>query len=171
LSGLNYNDVAPTALDAVFLSIQEGAGQKLKREIQSQRLNETGCKQRLLLDVRQHHAMKTLYKLFAILGIAWAVLIHPFLFLQAIGDQQTRRIEALEAVTRSWMGPGRITNGVASISEDNARTYVQRTHEVAEAYNRCSVTYWVISWVSSAFIITLSICALKAGKKDEHHAA
>jgi inner membrane protein involved in colicin E2 resistance len=116
--------------------------------------------------------MKTFYRLFAILGIAWAVLIHPFLFLQAIGDQQTRKIEALEAVTRSWMGPNRVTNGMVSISEDYARTYVQRTHEIAEAHNRRSVTYWVISWVSSAVIITLSICALlKAGKKDEHHAA
>jgi hypothetical protein len=31
--------------------IQERAGQKLEREIQSQRLNETGCKQRRLLTV------------------------------------------------------------------------------------------------------------------------
>jgi hypothetical protein len=43
LFGLNYKDVAPTALNAAFFWIQEHAGQKLEREIQSQRLNETGC--------------------------------------------------------------------------------------------------------------------------------
>src|ERR1017187_7774036 len=48
---LNYKDVAPTALNAAFFWIQEHAGQKLKRKIQSQRLNETGCKQRRLLTV------------------------------------------------------------------------------------------------------------------------
>jgi hypothetical protein len=44
LSELNYNDVAPPALKAAA-EIPERAGQKLTREIQSQRLNETGCKQ------------------------------------------------------------------------------------------------------------------------------
>jgi|GEM_PF-1416192 hypothetical protein len=58
LFGLNYKDAAPTALNAAFFWIQERAGQKLKREIQSQRLNETVCKQRRLLTVRQreHHS-------------------------------------------------------------------------------------------------------------------
>ena len=51
LFGFNYKDVAPTAFNAAFFWIQERAGQKLKREIQSQRLNETGCKQRRLLTV------------------------------------------------------------------------------------------------------------------------
>jgi hypothetical protein len=114
--------------------------------------------------------MKTLYRLLAVLGIAWAVVIHPFLLLQAIADEQTRKVEALEAVTRNWMGPERVTNGVVSLSEDYARVYVQRTHEIAVAYHRRSTTYWVISWVSSVVIITLSFCVLKAGKKDEHKA-
>jgi len=35
-----------------FWGIQERAGQKLNREIQTQRLNETGCKPRRLLTVR-----------------------------------------------------------------------------------------------------------------------
>jgi hypothetical protein len=51
LFGLNYKDVAPTALNAAFFGIRECAGQKLKREIQSQRLSETGCKQHRLLTV------------------------------------------------------------------------------------------------------------------------
>jgi hypothetical protein len=114
--------------------------------------------------------MKTLCRLFAFLGIAWAVLIHPFLFLQAMADQQTRRVEALSVVTSKWMGPDRVTNGVVSISEDDARTFVQRTHELAVADNRRTMTHWVISWVSSVVIIILSICVLKAGKKDEHKA-
>jgi hypothetical protein len=109
--------------------------------------------------------MKTFCTIFGILGIAWAVLIHPFFLLQAIGDQQTRKIEALEAVTRNWMGPERVTNGVVSLSEDYARVYVQRTHEIAVAYHRRSTTYWVISWVSSAVIIVLSVCALRVSKK------
>src|ERR1019366_3249711 len=111
--------------------------------------------------------MKKFCKVFAILGIRWAVLIHPFLSLQAIKDEQTRRIEALAAVTRHWMATDRATNGLVSISEDDARVYVQRTHEIAEAHNRRSVTYWVINWVSSAIIITLSVCALKACKKNK----
>ena len=56
LFGLNYKDVAPAALNAAFLGIQERSGQKLKREIQSQRLNETGCKPRRLLTIRQRRA-------------------------------------------------------------------------------------------------------------------
>ena len=112
--------------------------------------------------------MKTLYGLFAILGIVWAVLIHPFLFLQAMGDQQTSRVDALEAVTRNWMGPERVTNGAVSLSEDYARVYVWRTHDLAVATNRRTMTHWVISWISSVVIIILSICVLKVGKKDEH---
>jgi hypothetical protein len=41
---LIYKNAAPAALNAAFFWIQERAGQKLEREIQSQRLTETGCK-------------------------------------------------------------------------------------------------------------------------------
>jgi hypothetical protein len=65
--------------------------------------------------------MKVFYKIFATFGIAWAILIHPLLFFQAIGDQQTRRIQALAAVTKNWMSPAHATNGVVGISEENAK--------------------------------------------------
>jgi hypothetical protein len=51
LFGFIYKDAAPTALKAAFSGIQERAGQKLERKIQSQRLNERGCKQRRRLTV------------------------------------------------------------------------------------------------------------------------
>jgi hypothetical protein len=51
LFGFIYKNAAPMALKAAFLGIQERAGQKLERKIQSQRFNETGCQRRRLLTV------------------------------------------------------------------------------------------------------------------------
>jgi hypothetical protein len=77
LFGLNYKDVAPTALNAAFFGIQERAGQKLKREIQSQRLNETGCKHRCLFTADQAMSLRN--------RIIVCVAICVFIFLIGLG--------------------------------------------------------------------------------------
>ena len=45
LFGFIYKDAAPTALKAAFSGIQERAGQKLERKIQSQRLMRQAVEQ------------------------------------------------------------------------------------------------------------------------------
>ena len=110
--------------------------------------------------------MQRFYKFFAIIGIAWAILIHPFLFFQAIRDEQTRKIEALDAVTRDWMSANRVTNGVVTIPENYANAYLQRTHEIAATHSHRSLVNWGITWISSGIIIAFSLCALKASKKN-----
>jgi hypothetical protein len=111
--------------------------------------------------------MKNLCKFFATVGIAWAILIHPFLFLQAIRGEQTRKIHALAAVTQDWMSSDHATNGVITIPADYAKIYMQRTQEIAETHDRHSVMFWIINWISSAIIIVLSIGVLSACKKKE----
>jgi hypothetical protein len=109
--------------------------------------------------------MKVFYRIFAIFGIAWAVLIHPFLFLQARRDEQAKNIQALAAVSQEWMGPDRVTNGVVILPEELAAAYVERAHEIAYTQSWRSATYWLISWISSVVIVVLSLCALSASRK------
>jgi hypothetical protein len=81
-------------------------------------------------------------------------------------DEQTRKIEALDAVTRDWMSANRVTNGVVTIPENNASAYLQRTHEIAATHSHRSLVNSGIIWISSVIIIALSICALKTSKKN-----
>jgi hypothetical protein len=89
-------------------------------------------------------------------------LIHPFLFFQATRDQQTRKIEAHDAVSRDWMS----ANRVVTIPENYASAYLQRTREIAATQSYHSLVNWGVTWISSVIIIALSICALRDSKKN-----
>jgi hypothetical protein len=103
-------------------------------------------------------------KKLAIIGILWAILIHPFLFFQ-MRDERLRTINSLASLTHEYLGLEPTTNGMVALPEVWARDLPRQLHEIAESDKRSSTTHWVINWGSSVIIAALSIFILRSEKK------
>ena len=113
------------------------------------------------------HAMKPFYKLLAIFGISWAVLIHPFLFFRDVRDEHYRIVRSMASVSQDLFVEAHATNGVFVVPEDLGDAYAARTQQLLTSEDQRSVIFPAVTWISSAFILVLSVCILKRCKKDE----
>jgi hypothetical protein len=115
--------------------------------------------------------MKLFYKLLAIFGISWAVLIHSFLFFRDVRDEHYRIVRSMASVSQDLFVKAHATNGVFVVPEDLGTAYVARTQQLVASEDQRSVIFPAVTWISSAFILVLSVCILKRCKKDERPAA
>jgi succinate dehydrogenase/fumarate reductase cytochrome b subunit len=114
--------------------------------------------------------MKPFYKLLAIFGISWAVLIHPFLFFRDVKDEHYRIVSGMAGVSQDLFVKAHATNGVFIVPENYGDAYATRTQQLLASEDRRSVIFSAVTWISSAFIVVLSVCILKRCKKDERPA-
>jgi len=115
--------------------------------------------------------MKPFYKLLAICGISWAVLIHPFLLFQDARDEHYRIVSSMACVSHDLFVTAHATNGIFVVPENYGDAYAARTQQLLAAEDRRSVIFSAVTWISSGFILVLSVCILKRCKKDERPAA
>jgi hypothetical protein len=115
--------------------------------------------------------MKPFYKLLAIFGISWAVLIHPFLFFRDVRDEHYRIVSSMAAVSQDLFVKAHATNGVFVVPESYGDAYATRSQQLLASEEQRSVIFSVVTWISSAFILVLSVCILRRCKKDETPAA
>jgi hypothetical protein len=115
--------------------------------------------------------MKPFYKLLAILGISWAVLIHPFLFCLDVRDEHYRIVRSMAGVSQDLFVKAHATNGVFVVPENFGDAYAARTQQLLASEDQRSLIFPAVTWISSVFILVLSVCILKRCKKDERPAA
>lgn len=117
------------------------------------------------------YVMKPFYKLLAVFGICWAVLIHPFLFFRDVRDEHYRIVSSLAAVSQDLFVKAHATNGVFIVAENYGDAFAARTQQLLVSEDQRSLIFSVMTWISSVFILFLSVCILKRCKKAETPAA
>ena len=111
--------------------------------------------------------MKIVYRILAILGIAWAILIHPILLFEAVKGGQTQKIQALAAVTKEWMSHELVTNGVISLPEERADLYLRKTQEISDGHDRLATKVLVVNWISAVIIFAASLALLNLSREKK----
>ena len=115
--------------------------------------------------------MKRFSTFVAYLGLMWALLLHPILFVLNARDEAGRQIYAVAGIAHSMMKAGLATNGVICMSVSDATNFVQIARDAAKASDRQDDRFYNALWVSSFFIGILSVCVFKTNWKAEDHAA
>ena len=121
----------------------------------------------LVFSLRHREIMKLFYKFLAIFGISWAVLIHPFLFFRVGRDEHYRIVRSMASVSQDLFVKAHATNGVFVVPEDLGAAYAARTQQLLASEDQRLAIFPVMTWVSSAFILILSVGILRRCKKDE----
>ena len=110
--------------------------------------------------------MKAFYKVLAIFGISWAVLIHPFLFIRDVRDEQYRIVSNMAGVSQDLFVKAHATNGVFVVPENDGAAYAARTQQLLASEDQRLMIFSVVTWVSSALILILSVYILRCSNKD-----
>jgi hypothetical protein len=115
--------------------------------------------------------MRRLLRFVAFLGLMWALLSHPIVFVLNLRNEAGRQIQAVAGIAHSLMKADLATNGVICMSVSDATNFVQIARDAAAASDGQFERFYFTNCISSLFIGILSICVLKTYWKDEDHAA
>lgn len=102
-------------------------------------------------------------KLLVFLGLLWAAFMPVYLWYRDVKDEQYRELRALAAVRLGASEDEYATNDTVRIP----RGSVKRVTDLAQAEERRSTMFTTVAWISSGFIVLLSLCALSATQKHE----
>ena len=108
--------------------------------------------------------MTDLYKYVCILGILWAVWVPPYLWYRDVRDQQYRQLRAVAALMPGVSPEKHGTNDMGDVWQ----MYARDVSRLAQAEHSRKSTFDSISWISSGFILVLSVCALNAGQRKRN---
>lgn len=111
--------------------------------------------------------MNKFYKLIAVAGIVWAILISPVLYFRAAKDGHDRVLANLTIASQDLFTKTHLRNGWFIVPENYGDAFIYRTQRLLEAEDRHATRLALATWVSSAFILVLSLYALKASKKTD----
>jgi hypothetical protein len=107
--------------------------------------------------------MTKAWKLLLVLGLLWAAFASAYLWYRDIQDEQYRKLRALAAVRLGASADEDATNDTVRIP----RASVAMVADLAQAEERRSTMFTTIAWISSGFIVLLSVCALSTTQKHE----
>jgi hypothetical protein len=100
-------------------------------------------------------------KFVCILGILWAVWLPPYLWYRDAKDQQYRQLRGV-AVTMQGIPPAGLgTNDLVELWQMHG-AHIAR---LAQAERSRKSAFDLIGWISSGFILVLSVCLLSTGQK------
>ena len=108
--------------------------------------------------------MTDLYKYVCILGILWAVWVPPYLWYRDVRDQQYRQLRAVATLMPGVSPTKQTTNDMSDVWQ----MYARDVSRLAQAERSRKSTFDSISWISSGFILVLSVCALSAGQRKRN---
>ena len=110
--------------------------------------------------------MNTIYKLVAVLGIGWAIFVAPLLYFHAAKSGHDRLQANLIVVSRDMFTKEHLRNGSFVVPENYGDAFANRTQRLLQAEEQQSARLAVMTWVSSAFILVLSLYAWKSSGRS-----
>ena len=116
--------------------------------------------------------MKPFTRLLAAVAIIWALVTPVALFVQELRDGQAMKLEVMAQNLHSTLPKEPASNtATVTLPVSGLSNWTGAMRELAMTEGRRSDTFAAVTMISSAAIIILSVCILRATKRDENTVA
>jgi hypothetical protein len=103
------------------------------------------------------------FSIIAVFSIVWALMGPLYVYFRDTRDEQERGMRCIGSLILSNVEEYYADfNLLTNITTGN----VNILYKIADREHERSIRFWWIRWISSAIIVILSVCILKAGSKQ-----